>query len=66
MKLFRNAQARLKNIGRYAQMEGRWDGQIADFSKKYPFGLPDFQGLVDNNHETGASAEAPGKKEYLP
>jgi hypothetical protein len=48
MKLFRNAQARLKIIGRYAQMEGRWDGQIADFSKKYPFGLPDFQGLVDN------------------
>ena len=65
MKLFRNAQARLKIIGRYAQRGGSRDGQIADFSKKYPFGLPDFQGLVDNNHETGASVEAPGKKEYL-
>jgi hypothetical protein len=48
MKLFRNAQARLKIIGRYAQSGGSRDVQIADFSKKYPFGLPDFQGLVDN------------------
>jgi hypothetical protein len=66
MKLFRNAQARLKIIGRYAQSGGSRDGQIADFSKKYPFGLPDFQGLVDNKHETGRLRRSLEKKEYLP